>query len=119
MGESRLLITKSLAESTKISITSSTSTTIKSTTTTSTANTNPTASTPELWNCPFDYHETRPNPEPTNKLRTDHFLINLSPFGPNNQFRGFRDTILLAYILNRTIVLPLFFKHNSDPSQTK
>ena len=48
-------------------------------------------------------------PASTN-LRTSHFLINLSPFGPNNQFRGFRDTILLSYLLNRTLILPLFFK---------
>ena len=49
-------------------------------------------------------------------MRKDKFLLNLSPFGPNNQFRGFRDTIILAYYLNRTVVLPLFFKHQSDPS---
>ena len=70
------------------------------------------------WICPFDYTETPTEPiiSPSN-IRKTHFLINLSPFGPNNQFRGFRDTILLSHLLNRTIVLPLFFKHNSDPSQ--
>ena len=52
-------------------------------------------------------------------IRRDKFLINCSPFGPNNQLRGFRDTILMAIYLNRTIVLPPFFKHNSDPSSTR
>ena len=70
------------------------------------------------WTCPFDFPTIlESNPTPASNLRKTHFLVNLSPFGPNNQFRGFRDTILLAYLLNRTIVLPLFFKHNSDPSQ--
>ena len=47
------------------------------------------------------------------------YLINVSPFGPNNQLRGFRDTIILAIYLNRTIVMPPFFKHRSDPSQSR
>ena len=54
--------------------------------------------------------------KPKHNLRTDKFLLNLSPYGPNNQFRGFRDSIILAYYLNRTVVLPLFFKHPSDPT---
>ena len=53
---------------------------------------------------------------PEFNLRRDKFLINVSPFGPNNQFRGFRDTIMLAYYLNRTVALPGFFKHGTDPS---
>ena len=52
-------------------------------------------------------------------IRRDHYLINLSPFGPNNQLRGFRDTLLLAIYLNRTIVMPPFFKHRTDPSSTR
>ena len=70
--------------------------------------------------CPLD----QPMPdlskiEPEIKLRSTHFLINVSPFGPNNQFRGFRDSILLAIYLNRTIVLPPWFKHGTDPSYDK
>ena len=58
-------------------------------------------------NCPFDLPNI-PNLNsitPELNLRKTHFLLNLSPFGPNNQFRGFRDTIMLAIFLNRTIVL--------------
>lgn len=68
--------------------------------------------------CPFEpVSETRLEEiEPKYNLRRDHYLINLSPFGPNNQFRGLRDTVMLAYYLNRTVVIPPFFKHTSDPS---
>lgn len=38
------------------------------------------------------------------------------PYGPNNQLRGFRETIILAIKLNRTVVMPPFYKHRSDPS---
>lgn len=70
--------------------------------------------------CPLD----QPLPDlskidPEIKLRNSHFLVNVSPFGPNNQFRGFRDTVLLAIYLNRTIVLPPWFKHGTDPSYDK
>lgn len=75
------------------------------------------------WECPFDYPAKKFDVEAELQkinsilnVRKDKFLLNLSPFGPNNQFRGFRDTVILAYYLNRTIVLPLFFKHQSDPS---
>ena len=49
-------------------------------------------------------------------LRSDHFLIPVLPYGPNNQLRGFRETIILAIKLNRTVVMPPFYKHRSDPS---
>ena len=71
------------------------------------------------WACPFDYPEDFTELSktlPEFNLRRDKFLINVSPFGPNNQFRGFRDTIMLAYYLNRTIALPGFFKHVTDSS---
>ena len=74
--------------------------------------------------CPFEYspnsyslHEDLAKIEPLLKnVRKDHFLVNVSPFGPNNQLRGFRDTLMLSIYLNRTIVIPQFFKHRSDPS---
>ena len=67
--------------------------------------------------CPYSEPEQSwRDVEPELNIRRTHYLLNLSPFGPNNQFRGFRDTIILAYYLNRTIVLPPFFKHKSDPS---
>ena len=85
------------------------------------------------WDCPFDFEKSvpppyefisrldpkpdfYPTPSDLKYIRKDKFLINISPFGPNNQFRGFRDTVLLAYYLNRTIILPIFFKHPSDPT---
>ena len=66
------------------------------------------------WTCPFDFEKevaaphkliSRLDPKPEfypssdqiKYIRKDKFLINISPFGPNNQFRGFRDTVLLAY----------------------
>ena len=74
-------------------------------------------------NCPFELNSDYADTKTLNSIRPllssirrDHFLMNLSPFGPNNQLRGFRDTLLLAVFLNRTIVLPPFFKHRTDPS---
>ena len=71
--------------------------------------------------CPFDlsktYNQDFSEIEPLlGSIRKDKFLINCSPFGPNNQLRGFRDTVLMAIYLNRTIVFPPFFKHSTDPS---
>ena len=40
--------------------------------------------------------------------------IGVFPYGPNNQMRGFRDTITLAIKLNRTVVLPKFFMHRTE-----
>ena len=54
--------------------------------------------------------------DPIMPLRSDHFLIPVLPYGPNNQLRGFRETIILAIKLNRTVVMPPFYKHRSDPS---
>ena len=50
--------------------------------------------------CPYEYYSNKRDDyssiEPYMNLRRDHFLINSSPFGRNNQLRGFRETILLA-----------------------
>lgn len=74
----------------------------------------------EDWTCPFDLHSKsssqQDSHQPLHNVRKTHYLLNLSPFGPNNQFRGFRDSLMLSIYLNRTLVLPLFFKHNSDPA---
>ena len=80
-----------------------------------------TEATPQMKHCPFEqgseYQTTFRHVEPfLNSIRRDHYLVNLSPFGPNNQLRGFRDTLILAIYLNRTIVIPSFFKHRTDPS---
>ena len=69
------------------------------------------------WTCPFDFKQNLNKKTPPRYiLDPTKFIINVSPFGPNNQFHGFRDTILMAIYLNRTLILPKFFKHGSDPS---
>ena len=82
----------------------------------------PDNSYPRYQKCPLDVkseaeiYEKAKQQTPLYNLRRDKFLVNVSPFGPNNQFRGFRDTVLLAIHLNRTLVLPPIFKHITDPS---
>ena len=68
--------------------------------------------------CPLDIADFPDLTKITPKYRTrnDKYLINVSPFGPNNQLRGFRDTVLVAIYLNMTLALPLWFKHGTDPS---
>ena len=39
-------------------------------------------------------------------------LLTVLTYGPNNQLRGFRESIFIAEMLNRTIVVPPFFKHD-------
>lgn len=63
-------------------------------------------------NCPWyeednDFEQFDTN-NVTSKINTqdDKFLLGVFPYGPNNQMRGFRDTITLAIKLNRTVVLP-------------
>jgi len=74
------------------------------------------------WSCPFNHPNQnkifKPKKESERYLqvRKDKFLMSASPFGPNNQIRGFRDNIILAYYLDRTVVLPDFCKHPTDPS---
>lgn len=51
--------------------------------------------------------------EPTIKLNQDSFLLPVLVNGPNNQLLGFRKSIYVAILLNRTVVLPRFFKHMS------
>lgn len=51
-------------------------------------------------------------------MRSDRFLFGVFPYGPNNQLRGFRDTVTLAIKTNRTIVLPYFFIHRSEKASS-
>ena len=51
---------------------------------------------------------------PKINLRNDHFLTAAFMYGPNNQLRGFRETVMLSIILNRTLIIPPFFKHNRN-----
>ena len=57
--------------------------------------------------------------EPMIKLNPNKFLTAALAWGPNNQLRGLRETIYLAIRLNRTLVIPPFFKHRSDQNATK
>ena len=54
------------------------------------------------WNTPI---------EPKYKLDPNRFLIPVFTYGPNNQLHGFRETVFMAIKLNRTVILPPFFKH--------
>ena len=51
------------------------------------------------------------------KLDNSKFLTVVTLAGPNNQMRGFRETIFMAVKLNRTIIPAPFFKHSkTDPT---
>ena len=61
----------------------------------------------ENWLCPFDLAQKIDLEKitPIHQLNPDKFLLGIFPFGPSNQLHGFRDTILMAIFLNRTLVL--------------
>ena len=48
------------------------------------------------------------------KLDPEHFLIPILEWGPNNQLRGFMESMYIAIQLNRTLIIPPFFKHRTD-----
>lgn len=57
--------------------------------------------------------------QPMINLNKNKFITPVLPYGPNNQLRGFRETVWLAIRLNRTLVIPPFFKHDrTDAAQT-
>ena len=65
-------------------------------------------------NCPMwepDW-EALKDVQPQVTLDPEKYLIPILTYGPNNQLRGFRETIFLALKLNRTIVPPPFYKHS-------
>ncbi|CAG5104209.1 Oidioi.mRNA.OKI2018_I69.chr1.g1144.t1.cds [Oikopleura dioica] len=52
--------------------------------------------------------------------RNDKFLTTVLMNGPNNQLVGLRETIFMAIKLNRSYILPKFFKHDhADPTSVK
>ena len=71
--------------------------------------------------CPISDAEdwTDPVPEgaPLLKLNSERFLIPVLPFGPNNQIRGLRESMYIAIALNRTLIMPPFFKHKRNDNQ--
>ena len=46
--------------------------------------------------------------------RRSHFLTSILSWGPNNQLRGLMETIVLAIKMNRTVVVPPFFRHQLE-----
>ena len=52
--------------------------------------------------------------KPKYNLRPDYFITPVFTYGPNNQLRAFRESILLAIFTNRTLILPPFYKHNRN-----
>ena len=57
--------------------------------------------------------------EPIYKTRPNKFLIPSLTWGPNNQLRGFRESVIMAIQLNRTLCIPPFYKHKTDSSNTQ
>lgn len=50
----------------------------------------------------------------TLNLNTSRYLLPILANGPNNQLIGLREALVVAVRLNRTLVVPMFFKHFSD-----
>ena len=51
------------------------------------------------------------------QYRETHYLLPALTYGPNNQLRGFRESLILSIITNRTLIIPPFFKHTrNDPT---
>ena len=57
--------------------------------------------------------------KPLIDLDRTKFLTPVLTYGPNNQLRGFRETVWLAIKLNRSIVVPPFFKHDRTDGMKK
>ncbi|CAG5104423.1 Oidioi.mRNA.OKI2018_I69.chr1.g1246.t1.cds [Oikopleura dioica] len=55
--------------------------------------------------------------QPKYNLNQEKFLSAFVARGPNNQIYSLRETIYVAIALNRTLILPPFFKHDrGDPT---
>ena len=55
--------------------------------------------------------------EPKYKMDPSKFLAVAGSRGPNNQVVSLRDSVFFAIALNRTLIIPPFFKHNrGDPT---
>lgn len=53
--------------------------------------------------------------EPLYKLNPKLFITPIYIWGPSSQLQGLRESIGVAIRLNRTLLLPPFLTHNSDP----
>ena len=66
-------------------------------------------------NCPTVNQDDYQNIKiPKYRLNPNKYLSAVLPWGPNNQIRGLMETILLAIKLDRTLVVPPFFKHKIE-----
>nr|XP_039270219.1 uncharacterized protein LOC120344942 [Styela clava] len=63
-----------------------------------------------------DWDEIKRRGKPLINLDPNRFIYPVLTNGPNNQLIGLRDTLYLAIRLNRTIILPHFYKHKTDTS---
>merc|ERR1712176_256268 len=53
--------------------------------------------------------------DPKFKLNPEQFITPVYIWGPSSQLQGLRESIGVAIRLNRTLLLPPFLTHNSDP----
>nr|CAB3262505.1 uncharacterized protein LOC100180089 [Phallusia mammillata] len=58
----------------------------------------------------------QPDENPIIKLNPHKFILPVLYNGPTNQLIGLRDTVYLAILLNRTVIIPEFHKHLTDTS---
>ena len=50
---------------------------------------------------------------------TTRYLFGVYPYGPNNQVKSFQETLQVAKLTNRTMVMTTMFRHQQDPSLSK
>lgn len=65
-----------------------------------------------------DWEAIKKAGKPLIYLDSSRFLYPVLVNGPNNQLIGLRDSLYLAVRLNRTLILPQFFKHKTDSSSS-
>lgn len=46
---------------------------------------------------------------------TEKFILGIYPYGPNNQIMSFFETLQIAKVLNRTMIMTTMFRHQYDP----
>ena len=64
--------------------------------------------------CKLNLQQRSFDAKPLINLDSNHYLVAMSHNGPTNQLLGLRDAIFLSIRLNRTLVLPKFFKVKTE-----
>ena len=54
--------------------------------------------------------------KPLYTMDKEKFIVPVLPWGPVEQLRGFRETLLMAFYLNRTICIPPFWREKAETS---